>query len=172
MSTWAVLATGQSLNQGDVDLLRGKCSVVAVSDAYKLAPWADVLVSVDAAWWRNHPEAMGFSGDKYTASPDWQGLTELKRLPGVASGTNSGLFGLMVATHLGAKRILMLGFDMRGTHFFGEHPAPLKNPTTARFEVFKKQFSLFKPRGVEIVNCTNGSGLTAYRMGNLACELG
>lgn len=164
---FAVLATGQSLSQSVVDSVKARCNVVAVSNAYKLAPWADAMVSCDASWWKNNPEAMGFQGRKFTTAPDWQGLSDLERVPGVVSGTNSGLLGLMVAVQLGATRILMLGYDMRGTHFFGPHPAPLRNPNPARFEVFKKQFDRYKPRGVEIVNCTPGSALKAYPMADL-----
>lgn len=164
---FAVLATGPSLSQSVVDSVKGRCNVVAVSNAYKLAPWADAMVSCDASWWNNNPEAMGFQGRKFTTAPDWQGLSDLERVPGVVSGTNSGLLGLMVAVQLGATRIMMIGYDMRGTHFFGPHPAPLRNPNAARFEVFKKQFERYKPLGVEIVNCTPGSALKAYQMADL-----
>jgi hypothetical protein len=167
---FAVLATGQSLMQEQADAVNGRCRVVAVSNAYKLAPWADALASCDASWWKNNPEAMEFAGRKFTTAPDWQGLSGLERVEGVASGTNSGLLGMMVAVKLGATRILLLGYDMQGTHFFGAHPAPLRNPNAARFEVFKKQFMGYRPRGVEIINCTPGSALRAYPMGDLhAC---
>jgi hypothetical protein len=167
---FAVLATGQSLTQDQADAVNGRCRVVAVSNAYKFAPWADALASCDASWWKNNPEAMEFAGRKFTTAPDWQGLSGLERVPGVSSGTNSGLLGLMVAVKLGATRILLLGYDMQGTHFFGAHPAPLRNPNAARFEVFQKQFSGYKPRGVEIINCTPGSALRTYPMGDLhAC---
>jgi hypothetical protein len=168
---FAVLATGQSLTQEQAEAVKGCCKVVAVSNAYKLAPWADALASCDASWWKNNPEAMDFAGRKFTTAPDWQGLSSLERVEGVASGTNSGLLGMMVAVKLGATRTLLLGYDMQGTHFFGPHPAPLRNPTAARFEVFKKQFMAYKPRGVEIINCTPGSALRAYPMGDLEEQL-
>lgn len=164
---FAVLATGQSMTQAVADSVNGRCKVVAVSNAYKLAPWANAMVSCDASWWKNNREALDFQGRKFTSAPDFQGLSELERVPGVTSGTNSGLLGLMVAVQLGATRILMLGYDMQGTHFFGPHPAPLRNANAARFEVFKKQFERYKPRGVEILNCTPGSALKAYPMADL-----
>ncbi len=44
--------------------IRGRCHVIAVSDAYKLAPWADALVSQDRPWWNYHrPE---FAGRKFS----------------------------------------------------------------------------------------------------------
>jgi hypothetical protein len=168
---FAVLATGQSLTQEVVDSLRDRVKVVAVSNAYRLAPWADAMVSCDASWWKNNREALDFEGRKFTIAPDWQGFPDLERFPGITSGTNSGLLGLMVAVKLGATRILMLGFDMHGTHFFGAHPLPLRNPSRDRFEVFKRQFGKYQPRGVEILNCTPDSHLMAYPKMDLAAAL-
>lgn len=68
--------------------MRGKCKVIAVSDSYKLAPWADVLVSSDAAWWRHHnPE---FAGRKLSGVP----VNNIERAEGVVSGSNSGLIAI------------------------------------------------------------------------------
>lgn len=171
--TFAILATGTSMGQAVADQVRGRCRVIAVSDANRLAPWAEAMASVDAAWWRKHPEAFNFPGRKFTAAPDYQGLRELERIPGVVSGTNSGLFAMMVAVHLGAKRLLLCGFDMRGTHYFGPHPKGMRNTKPERFEVFKQQFSRYHPQGVEIINCTPNSALTCYPTANLEdCLLG
>lgn len=109
----AVLATGPSMSQAVADSVRGKCKVIAVSDAYLLAPWADILVSSDRAWWRHHkPE---FLGRRYSVV-DVPGADKLE---GVHSGLNSGLVAVMAAVQFGATRVLLLGFDMGGTHFFG-----------------------------------------------------
>lgn len=161
---YAVLATGPSLNSEDIEKLRGKCKVVCVSDAYRLAPWADVLVSSDAQWWKVNKEAQEFEGLKFSLAPDFCGLPKQIRKFDGGSGWNSGLLGIRVAVHLGATKVLLLGFDMKspGNHFFGKHPAPLKSSTTAHMERFKRQFQQYKPRGVQIINCTNGSALLAY----------
>lgn len=162
MTTWAVLATGPSMSQSVADAVRGKCRVVAVSDAYKLAPWADILVSTDEAWWNAHPEAQGFAGARYTGAPLHRPIRGVERLPTATTGTNSGLLGCHAAYAMGATRLLLCGFDMRGDHFFGRHPAPLKNTTPDRFVALRKQFSFWAPRGLEIVNCTPGSALRIY----------
>lgn len=160
--TWAILATGPSMSQAVADSVRG-CKVVAVSDAYRLAPWADVLCSTDAGWWLANAEALQFRGQKYGAMPDFRRISGVERFP-ADSSINSGLLGVRVAVHLGARRVLLCGFDMNrpGEHFFGTHPAPLKSTTADRQEVFKRQFAGFHPRGVEIINCTPGSALTCY----------
>lgn len=165
---FAVLATGPSLSSADVELIRGKLAVVAVSDSYKLAPWADALVSADAAWWKANPEALEFAGAKYGAVHDFNNVPAVTNVP-EGHGLNSGLLGLMVAYRLGAKTVCLLGFDLHspGQHFFGEHPKPLKATTPERMGVFRKQFAAYRPKGVKIINCTQGSALDCYEVGNI-----
>lgn len=169
MTTWAVIATGASLTKAQVESVRG-LSVVAISDAYKLAPWADVLLSNDRAWWNAHPEAKDFAGEKFcgVTFDIPEGVT---KFDGALSGSNSGLLGIKVAHSKGATRILLLGFDMRGTHYFGKHPPTLKNTTPHRFEAFKRQLAQFKPKGCEIINCTPRSALDCYPKADLAACL-
>jgi len=162
MSTWAILATGPSMSLAVANQVRGKCQAAAVSDAYRLAPWANILVSTDAGWWAEHPEAKDFPGPKYTGAPDFLPVKGVARAPWSTSGTNSGLLACMTAYELGATRLLLCGFDMHGSHFFGPHPARLANTTAKRFEAFRRQFAAWRPKGLEILNCTPGSALTIY----------
>lgn len=151
------------------DKVRGKCKVAVVSDAFRLAGWADVLVSADGQWWRHNADALSFAGKKYGLMPDYAKIEGVERFD-APNGINSGLLGLLVAVHLGAKRVLLTGFDMAGSHYFGPHPEPLKNTRPERFEVFKRQFMHYRPRRVEVVNCTPNSGLKVFPMGDLdAC---
>jgi PKD repeat protein len=158
--TWAILASGPSMSQEVADSVKG-LKVIAVSNTYELAPWADILVSSDRTWWTNHPKAKDFAGEKFCGlcieTPK-----EVKKFPGAMSGSNSGLLALQVAVSKGAKRILLFGVDLGGSHYFGDHPPPLKNPTPQRFDVFKKQFNGYRPSGVEIYNCSPNSALKAY----------
>jgi hypothetical protein len=162
---YAVLASGESMNQAVADSVRGKCKVIAVSDTWQLAPWADALVSADAGWWRH--KAPQFDGPKYTMGL----VSDTEQIKDVPMGTNSGLLGVMLAVKLGATKVLLLGVDLHGTHFFGNHPLPLRNPNQARLETFKKQFSEYKPKGVQILNCNPDSALTCYPMARLGDHL-
>jgi len=167
---FAVLATGPSMSLELAESLRGRCSVVAVSDAFRLAPWADALVSTDFAWWRKHTEAAEFKGLKFSGMVDYQKVEGVERMPG-ENATNSGLLGVKVAVKLGATKVLLCGFDLRkpGEHFFGRHDG-LRSTSAARMEHFKTQFERYRPRGVEIINCTPGSALRAYPVASLdAC---
>jgi hypothetical protein len=163
--TCAILATGPSMSQAVADSVRGRCRVIAVSDNYKIAPWADALVSSDRGWWTLHnPD---FAGRKFSGVPV-SGIDRIERFQGTVSGSNTGLIAARVAVEIfEEKRILLLGFDMRGSHWFGDHPAPLRKTNPARYEVFKRQFAEYRPKGVTIINCTPRSALTCYPMARL-----
>lgn len=156
----AILASGPSMSQAVADSVRGRCKVIAVSDAYRLAPWADCLVSTDTAWWRHHkPE---FSGLRFSSS-EAHGTQSIK---GISSQTNSGAMAIRVAMTLGATEIILLGFDGHGTHFFGSHPKGLKDTTEQRRRVHMVQHRLAaqdcKRAGVTVWNCTPGTVIDAY----------
>lgn len=164
IETWAVLASGPSMSQEVADSVRG-LRVIAVSNTYELAPWAEIRVSNDRTWWVNNPKALDFEGEKFCGLCIETPKTVTK-FPGAISGGNSGLLALQVAVSKGAKRILLFGVDLCGSHYFGDHPSPLRNPSEKRFETFQKQFAFFKPAGVEIINCSPESKLRAYPFGN------
>lgn len=149
------------MNQQVADSVRFLSGAIAVCDAYKLAPWADALVCADRGWYEFHPDALQFKGLKFSGTPV-QHVEQLRHTQEFGSGTNSGLQGMRVARDIfGATRLLLLGFDMHGAHYFGKHPEPLKNTTDRRFEVFIKQFERWKG-GCEVINCTPGSALKKF----------
>lgn len=163
------LAPGESLTQELVDSVRGKAKVVAANNAYDLAPWCDALAAADVTWWKHYDYAQKYAGPKYGA------MAYYATIPGVNNicrpGINSGLLAIHAAVEMGAKKVLLLGYDMKGSHFFGAHGGGLGNPTEARFDLFKRQFRKYQPKGVKIINCTVGSALDAYPMGDLAAEI-
>lgn len=167
---FVVLATGQSVTADQVEYVRemhaaGKCGAIAISDMYLRAPWADALVSNDPNWWGNHPEASKFAGRKFCGG-HFPGTERLEQTGEFNSGVNSGLQGMRVARDVfGASRILLIGFDMHGTHYFGPHPEPMKNTTPERFVKFLKQFDGW--RHGEVINCTPGSALTRFPVSEL-----
>lgn len=160
---FAVLATGPSLTQAAADSVR-HLRRVAVSDAYLLAPDAEALVANDAAWWREHPEAKSFQGDKYCGAA-LPGVQQIRKVKGIGTDTNSGLCGLHIAILRGATRVLLFGLDLHdrnGLHFFGPHLRN-KNPTPGRFSIFLDQFAAYPvPKNVEVLNCTPDSALTRF----------
>lgn len=177
--TTIILATGPSLSPPQVEFVRQahrqkRAAAIAVNDAFKLAPWADVLYAADAAWWRvNEQQALAFAGRKVSCDVQvpyrvverlkQTGLEGYDPTPGhVRTGGNSGYQALHLAISEGAERVLLLGFDMKGTHFFGRHVAPLRNTDMSTFARWIGRFAALKGRGAEIINCTPGSDLTCF----------
>lgn len=185
MRTIAVLGCGPSLTQADVDLLRGKVEVLAVNDAYKLAPWADWHYACDVSWWGLHHAQVKakFQGESWTQSDqaaEWYGLhyirsTEamgLSRDPLVICQNGcSGAQAMNLAFHFGAQRIILLGFDMCGSHFHGSHPAPLNDPLPISFAYWQKGFHALAEglawEGIKVFNCSRHTKLTGFTRGTL-----
>lgn len=173
---WAVMASGQSLTDDDVDYVRlaredGKLEgVVAISNVgIDKAPWADYLVSSDSAWWTAYPQAFFFKGRKFSKRGICNKVESFDLQ--TSGGLNSGLMGMMVARDIGkATKIIILGIDMHGTHYFGPHTAKsnniaLKNTDKDRLQIHIKQFERF--RGAEVINCSMDSALNFFPKANL-----
>ena len=182
-----VAATGPSLTAQVAEQCVGQ-HVVAVNDAYRLLPWAEVLYACDPDWWDVHHGCPGFAGEKWSSHDPGNNNDKLAiatryglRLVGgrdgegfsldpsvINYGSNSGFQAINLAILMGAKRILLVGFDMhtRGPrHFFGDHPEPLSN--YMKFETLVPFFSRaakLLPPSIEIVNCTPGSALDCFPM--------
>lgn len=141
-ATIACLATGPSLTQEDCDYVRGKSRVIAINDAHRLAPWADVLFSADRQWWRYYDGVPTFAGMKIGIGsapgkdnpfgptrqhpngpihPGYPDIVVLKNTGyngletesnGLRHASNSGYAAINLAMHFGAARILLLGYNM------------------------------------------------------------
>lgn len=163
---WVLLAPGPSMSESLANRVRGQ-NVGAVGNAYQLAPWADFLAATDRAWWDRHPEAKAFKGKRY--SPNCLPCTERVHGATVFSGTNSGVLALECARRNGATRILLLGFDMHGSHFFGPYTNGLRNTTDARRRQHLVQYAQWRRvnKDIEVLNCTDGSALKCFPMARL-----
>lgn len=172
MPTAFVLAPGPSMSQALADRVRGLGFVVAVGNAYELAPWADALVANDLTWWKEHPEATKFTGRKFCTKT--LSGTERHRGKGVSSDANSGMLGIDVAVEVfKASPVYLLGFDFHGTHFFGPYKNGCSNTSPTSREKHKRQMKSWRmlhPRA-NVVNCTPGSALKVFPVGELDLEL-
>lgn len=157
--------------------------MIAVNNAYELAPFAEILYACDFAWWERHAGAAGFKGvklcgDAKAARRGWAEKIKIRRNgdllnltePGtVGWGGNSGFHALNLAIQFGARRILLLGFDMRvdlGLHWHGAHPQGMNNPSAGNAERWRRALDdlseVIAALGVEIVNCSPVSALRNY----------
>lgn len=187
-STIVCLATGPSLTQADCDYVRDAgVPTIAINDAHRLAPWAHVLYSNDRQWWRKYKGVPSFKGMRYGVGsslgkrnpiheyPDVvilrnSGYGGLDRSPdGLRTARNSGYGAINLAVHFGAKRIVLLGYNMgwlRGkSHFFGDHPSTLSNHERL-YPNFRKSYDLMveplRDAGVVVWNCTEQTSLDAF----------
>lgn len=181
-----VAATGPSLTPEVAEMCRGH-DVIAVNDAWRLIPWAVALYACDAKWWAHHKGAPEFRGERWSShgpgnSNDKRRVAREYGLRLVAGrngrglsddpafinlGRNSGFQALGLAVLFGARRIVLVGFDMsvRGgrRHFFGDHPRPLSNfGDYRRFVPAFEEAAKALPPGVTVINATPGSALKCF----------
>lgn len=177
--TVVCIASGPSLTPEDVNFVRGKARVIVVNTTYKLAPWADVLYACDDRWWRWERGAPTFTGLKFALtkrSAEWPGVRVLQKTGieglevnpvALRTGANGGYQAMNLAVHLGAARIVLLGYDMqtgdRGReHWHEDHP----NRSTSPYATFVRYFgSIVEPLralNIEVVNCTRETALRCF----------
>lgn len=139
-----------------------------------LAWWADWLHACDAKWWRaNIDYVQRFEGLRSTADDttplqyralrfERTGIQGFDRRRGRIRGNNSGYQALHLAVAAGAARVVLVGFDMQGGHWFdGPADAYAADYGTMALH-FKSLRRTLKARGVEVFNCSPGSALTCF----------
>lgn len=175
------LGTGPSLTQEDVDACRGRAKVIAIKHAIDLAPWADALYasgSDRSEWWQRHGDRLAaFNGLRYTLDPEgraWatvlrnDGITGLSADPGgLKHGRNSGYAAINLAAHLGAARIVLLGYDMDSdntgrAHYFGAHWHGRTPPFPTFIEMFTTIVEPLQALGIAVLNASRRSALTVF----------
>lgn len=188
-STVAIFAGGPSITREQVDYCRGKVRAIAINNAYELAPWADVLYFCDDKWWSQFGHGKKLvdwnglivrlqSGNHDFGDPRIKVMRNIDQRGGLAeardalaTGQNSGYQAINLAVHLGAKRILLLGYDMEApfvngrlkTHWFGDHPGGTSpHVYDQMLPWFDTLVQPLKERGVEVVNCTGGGRLRCF----------
>ncbi|MBO6511773.1 MAG: hypothetical protein JJ979_25365 [Roseibium sp.] len=164
-----------------------KVAVIAVNDAIYPCWFADTLYACDAKWWRYHFDVVKFPGEKISGEkvPFWaveqvtftghEGFDH-DNADGIRTGGNSGYQALQIAVKRGAKRVLLAGFDMHdgdNVHWFGSHPESLAMSPSMhrRRQCFNALAEACAGLGVQVVNCSPGSALKAFRAGRLEVEL-
>jgi hypothetical protein len=180
--TVAILASGPSMSAEVAATVRAAgVPTIVINNTFRLAPWADMLYAADAEWWA-HPtnkDAHGFAGLKVSVSAV-PGVQRLRNTgtegydadpAAVRTGSHSGYQATHIALHAGAKRVLLCGFDMHGSHWHGRHVDGLRETQQVHYAKFIARFqTLVEPAsrlGVDIVNCTPGSALCAFRFAPL-----
>lgn len=166
--------------------------VIGINAAYLIGNWMDLIFFGDKRFFLNNAKNLTeypapivtchnfFSGGKYS----WvKYLEKDNRKPDGISGNsgkiswnqNSGAAAISVAANAGAKRIILLGFDMTlneegDQHWHNLYKRQAPNPTRKRKGVpFHRHLRGFariaidaKERGVEIINASPNSMITQF----------
>jgi hypothetical protein len=186
-----ILGGGPSLKGFDASVLKGQGKVIGINEAgLTMAPWSDILFWADRRWldW-NHERLHLHAGEwKVTRKRphidlpyDVKSVRFLPRRfshwPDAVGGWCSGSSCVNLAYLLGARRVVLLGFDMhdlpaerwREGNWHNRHQEPpLTGQRTNRFiPAFEVMAPILKDRGVEVLNATPGSALQCFPFANL-----
>jgi hypothetical protein len=176
--TAAIFASGPSMSIALAEQCRQWRTIAINNQAIDCAPWADIIYGSDAKWWRHYmPVVAAFPGRKLSVEIGLpiKGVEYLRpsnqifdeRPCYLSTGANSGYAALCLAAKLGARRILLYGYDMGARNGrMRRHDYPASLNSRPRFSDWLARFQLLAPqlrsRGVEVINCTPGSSLGCF----------
>lgn len=169
-----------------------KKHVIGINVAYMIGEWVDIVFFGDGSFFDAHKERLYmFSNLKVSSVPKTEKFSWIKTLnkdpshpfgisthPATVSwNKNSGASAISVAVHTGAKRIFLLGFDMKlvdnKQHFHsvyngnGEPKNKVKLPFQRHLQGFSTIATDAERMGVEIINVNPDSAITNFRKVNL-----
>jgi hypothetical protein len=178
-----VLAGGPSLGSQPYQKITG--NVLVVKHAALLRPDAEVMLFAGKGWHRD-PDGIqsitAFNG-KYCISRGWSKdhpahVLSMGRVKGDAitwaanlsddpqrlGGWDTGASAINLAYLLGSTEIILLGFDMRGGHWFKDHPAmyPRQSEFARHMLGIAAMADQLAAKGVKVWNCSSKSALTCF----------
>lgn len=184
-----IVGGGPSLLDEDLSLIHNK-KVLGVNQAFELGDWVDVCYSGDKRWYGwNHKRLRRYPGTMITSYPNFTpkplvptinvgrvsayGIID-KTPKLIAWNGNSGATAINVAYWLGARRIFLVGFDMRRIgnkyNWHDRYPKKGRNPKTQRYpnpymrfmKCWRQVAIDAKRLGIEIINTTPDSRLKLF----------
>jgi hypothetical protein len=189
--TAVIIATGPSLSDEQLETVRQSgAKSIAVNNAWERAPWCDAAYAGDYMFFKVHVAQMKqackgriWTCDRAAAERHQLHYAKPANSPGLGTSRvhlngNSGFQSINLAAIWGAKKIVVIGMDMKPAadgrlHFFGAHPKPLTQ--RCLFEEWRHKagpMAIDAERlGIDIVNCTPGTALQVFRLGDLQREL-
>jgi hypothetical protein len=192
--TAVILASGPSLTTEQCAIVghgHADRKTLAVNSTM-LDTFCDVGYAGDFMWWKTHVSKLPKSSPEFSlwtcersAAERW-GLSWVKgvnrlglgRGPHINTNGNSGAQAVNLAYLFGARRILLLGFDMKlgpngEKHHHPDHPSRCVQSQT--FEEWIRKFGILaeelKAAGCEVINCTPDSALKCFPMSTIEKEL-
>lgn len=171
--TVVCIASGPSLTPEDCALVReSSCPTIVTNTTFRACPWADALFAYDQSWWKTYIREVQevFAGGLYSNSVSVRhfGVEWMHQHAAYRSFGNSGACAVSLAIYLGARDIVMLGYDCALTggpsHHHGDHPPQLKNCHSVgrwprHFAGLAKHATFM---GANVVNASRETALTCF----------
>lgn len=193
-AVFVILAGGPSLKDFDPSVL-ASVRTITINDSWRILPTADYLYFCDKKWWQYHQDrnlrsldnkfsfhdliykgfwvkgGPGFNDHPQVHALSFCGQVGLSEDPrGLCHGSNSGYAAINLAYLLGAKKIILLGYDMdfvgSVTHW---HREPREEPNEFRKTLTNSMLPLFsylmdplEAAGVQVINANPNSALTCW----------
>lgn len=177
--TFVLVGGGPSLKDIELSAVQGRAVTITVNNAINLAPWSDFHFFGDRRWWRWHRDdiSAAYAGRIITAScasdfGDGRVLRMDKAYEGFSHephrvfGIDSGMMAMNLAYLLGAKKIILLGYDMSfapdgESHWHPDHEVPsvLRNYVEKFAPQYPEAVKELTRLGVEVV-CATPSAMT------------
>ena len=202
-STAFILGGGPSLTYEDVGMVKATVAAkavwgergiftLAIKDAVRLAPWADVLYGCEHNWWNHYHGAPLFEGRYRVALTPVEGAERFRNdvepmvhqlghfgpigfsddPTKLALGYNSGYQAVNLAFLFGARRVILLGFDMQPkpdapaqNHWFGKHPwhsDDYRLPFNLFLAAFYQLVPIADRIGLRIINASRVTAMHAF----------
>lgn len=153
-----------------------KYRVIAVNDAIFPAWYADWLHAGDTKWWNWHIQHVHtFQGIKTTLAEDiprrWvSGYLKNTGREGFdpdpsccKTGASSVYQAMHIAIHTGVSRIILVGVDQHGDHYFGKHPDGIRTDYAGQMlPNYPTLIPALEECGVIVENATPGSALDTF----------
>jgi hypothetical protein len=179
-----IIGGGPSLKNVPLDILRNK-RVIGANNSFMFGDWVDVCWFVDSVWYEDNKVRLEeFPGlkihccNRHADRPGTLRIMRSNNKFGIEKDPSkiswnmcSGSSAINLAYHLGAKSVVLLGFDMKindngENNWHNLHrPKPKKwNPYRRFLDCFPTIKSDAKSLGLEILNATPDSALTIFPM--------
>lgn len=177
MKTFICIASGPSLTGEDCNIAsESGATVIAVNNSWILCPTLNHIYAGDHTWWQHNHKIVVTTAQKWCGLPSTAKMYGLHVFESPLNGAyNSGQRAILLAKHLGAQKIILIGYDCaitNKTHWHGDH-MNTRNPDQQDTKRWHEEFHRVRQVVPEsmIVNCSRYTELTAFRTGRLEDEL-
>lgn len=177
-----VIAGGASVTQADLELLKGRTTIV-LNSVHRHAPWATVHLFADKRWWRrecikHRKELKAFEGLRVTTrhsnestvrypvvhlARGWWKARHRTPVGRTRNGHTIVCPAIQLAYVRGAARVVLVGVDNGGGHFHEEHPWPRTLPDywERKADVLQR-LALNLAGHMDVINCSPVSTLDCW----------